>query len=188
MTHTLPPTLLAKFAPRPPLPYLPPIEKKRLPPYQGLTSLLKANNNNAISNSVLDEMDVKKEEVKMEEEDNNTSKVKKEEEQEDPMKVSTEEEGEVEMENERKPPPPPKPSVLLPIFEDPSKVDFTKFRPLENRDQRKERRTRERLEAHRDELKQKITQCLSSPPLLFFLLSPSCLLTDLFYLFVHAHD
>jgi len=41
MTHHLPPSLLALFAPRPPLPYLPPIEKKKCPHYCGISQFVR---------------------------------------------------------------------------------------------------------------------------------------------------
>eukprot|EP01111_Echinosteliopsis_oligospora_P010134 TRINITY_DN3097_c0_g1_i2.p1 TRINITY_DN3097_c0_g1~~TRINITY_DN3097_c0_g1_i2.p1 ORF type:complete len:307 (+),score=71.42 TRINITY_DN3097_c0_g1_i2:76-996(+) len=40
MTQYLPPTLLALFAPRDPLPFLPPIEKPKLPTYTGISAFL----------------------------------------------------------------------------------------------------------------------------------------------------
>jgi len=40
MTQYLPPTLLALFAPRPPVPYLPPPEKSNLPPLTGVAAYL----------------------------------------------------------------------------------------------------------------------------------------------------
>lgn len=36
--QALPPPLLALFAPRPPLQYLPPFEKNKLPPYSGIAA------------------------------------------------------------------------------------------------------------------------------------------------------
>jgi U1 small nuclear ribonucleoprotein len=40
MTAHLPPQLLALFAPRPPIPYIPPLEKDKLPPYTGIASFV----------------------------------------------------------------------------------------------------------------------------------------------------
>lgn len=40
MTQFLPPNLLALFAPRPPIPYLPPSEHRSLPPYTGISQYL----------------------------------------------------------------------------------------------------------------------------------------------------
>jgi U1 small nuclear ribonucleoprotein len=40
MTASLPPSLLALFAPRPPLPYIPPVENPKLPAYNGLSAFL----------------------------------------------------------------------------------------------------------------------------------------------------
>jgi U1 small nuclear ribonucleoprotein len=40
MTASLPPTLLALFAPRPPLPFAPPLEKPTLPHLTGISSYL----------------------------------------------------------------------------------------------------------------------------------------------------
>lgn len=40
MTRYLPPNLLALFAPRPPIEYLPPIEKRKQPPYSGIAEVL----------------------------------------------------------------------------------------------------------------------------------------------------
>jgi len=37
MTAFLPPNLLQLFAPRPPIPYVPPVEKRKLPPYTGVS-------------------------------------------------------------------------------------------------------------------------------------------------------
>jgi U1 small nuclear ribonucleoprotein len=42
MTASLPPSLLALFAPRPPIPYLPPIDKPKLPPLQGVAQFVHA--------------------------------------------------------------------------------------------------------------------------------------------------
>jgi len=36
----LPPTILALFAPRPPIPFIPPIEKKEYPTFEGCSSYL----------------------------------------------------------------------------------------------------------------------------------------------------
>ncbi len=41
MTSHLPPSLLALFAPRPPLPYVIPSEKPALPPYTGIADYVK---------------------------------------------------------------------------------------------------------------------------------------------------
>lgn len=41
MTAHLPPSLLALFAPRPSIPYLPPVEKKQLPPLTGIAAYVK---------------------------------------------------------------------------------------------------------------------------------------------------
>jgi len=90
MTHLLPPSILAKFAPRPPIPYLPPVEKKKCPPLTGFSSVVNC----------------------------------------------------------------------LQSFEDPATVDYSQFRPIENKEKRKERKTRERLERHARELKQKCAECL----------------------------
>eukprot|EP01103_Thecamoeba_quadrilineata_P010299 TRINITY_DN2179_c0_g1_i2.p1 TRINITY_DN2179_c0_g1~~TRINITY_DN2179_c0_g1_i2.p1 ORF type:complete len:102 (-),score=15.88 TRINITY_DN2179_c0_g1_i2:31-336(-) len=87
MTHYLPPSLLALFAPRPPLPYLSPIDKKKPLSYTGIGQYIQA-------------------------------------------------------------------------FEDPSKVDYSQFRPIETKQQIKERKARERASLHEQQLQEVIKECL----------------------------
>jgi len=40
MTSHLPPSLLALFSPRPPIPFFPPPEKNKCPPYSGMAEFV----------------------------------------------------------------------------------------------------------------------------------------------------
>eukprot|EP00026_Physarum_polycephalum_P007173 Phypoly_transcript_07230.p1 GENE.Phypoly_transcript_07230~~Phypoly_transcript_07230.p1 ORF type:complete len:299 (+),score=50.32 Phypoly_transcript_07230:72-968(+) len=79
MTQFLPPNLLLLFQPRPPIPYLAPIDKPKLPPYSGV-------------------------------------------------------------------------GQFVTQFEDPSTVDYSQFKPVETKDQRRERKRKERQEAEQEKI------------------------------------
>jgi len=81
MTHHLPPSLLALFAPRPPVAYLPPLEKRKCPPLSGIVQ-------------------------------------------------------------------------FTGHFEDPSKVDNSNHRPIETKQQLKERKIREKLAKHEEKIQE----------------------------------
>lgn len=86
MTQFLPPNLLLLFQPRPPIPYLAPIEKPKLPPYSGIGQFVKQ-------------------------------------------------------------------------FEDPATVDYSQFKPVETKDQRRERKRKERQAAEEDKIEKLKAAC-----------------------------
>lgn len=95
MTQHLPPNLLALFQPRPPIPYIPPIEKPKLPAYQGVASFVSQ-------------------------------------------------------------------------FEDPATVDYTAFRKVETKEERKDRKRKERLAKEEEKIAKALKSCMclcSSTPL-----------------------
>lgn len=87
MTQFLPPNLLLLFQPRPPITYLPPIDKPKLPAYSGIAQFVKE-------------------------------------------------------------------------FEDPKTVDYSQFRPLETRDQRRERKRKERRSVEEEKISKILATCM----------------------------
>ena len=89
MTQFLPPNLLLLFQPRPPITYIPPIDKPKLPAYSGVAQFVNQ-------------------------------------------------------------------------FEDPATVDYSKFRPLETKDQRRERKRKERQESEEEKIQKILATCTFS--------------------------
>jgi U1 small nuclear ribonucleoprotein of 70kDa MW N terminal len=88
MTQFLPPNLLLLFQPRPPIPYIPPIDKPKLPAYSGVAQFVQQ-------------------------------------------------------------------------FEDPATVDYTQFRPIETKDQRRDRKRKERQVAEEEKIEKLKAACMN---------------------------